>query len=147
MYIDRFISCYQTAAFHGSWQTKLSLPPHPPSAILLVSYSSISFSFFIISTVCAKLSWDLTKYVHGFKVQLKAFSFHLPCTPNLCSGLLCVLIALFKPFYWVLVTSPQCYTDKHIIPLMWIVNSLRVRTVSYFICGHPALYWRQLVNI
>lgn len=122
------------------------------SAILLVNCSSVSFSFFIIRPVDAEQARELTKSVHDCQGPAQSFLFHLPLLPTriLCSYGLCVLIALFfiKKNKKTLVTVSQCYMDKRIIPLMEIVNSLRVRTMPHVTSvTTQALYRRQPVNI
>ena len=74
------------------------------------------------------------------KVQLKASSFTSPYSQPESF----VLMASVSSWHFkkktkqktknkTLVTVSQCYMDKHIIPVMEIVNSLRVRTMPHVI--------------
>lgn len=86
------------------------------------------------------------------KVQLKASSFTSPYSQPESF----VLMASVSSWHFkkknqkkkTLVTVSQCYMDKHIIPVMEIVNSLRVRTMPHVISvTTQALHRRQPVNI
>ena len=67
----------------------------------------------------------------------QSFLFHFPSTASYL--FLSPLCSHSTFFYWVLVTISQCCTDKHVIPLMSIVNSLTVATMPHFICACPSL--------
>ena len=91
------------------------------------------------------------------KAQLKASSFTSPYSQPesfvLMASVFSLHFFLFKKQQQqqqqkTLVTVSQCYMDEHIIPLMEIVNSLRVRTMPHVISvTTQALHQRQPVNI
>ena len=90
------------------------------------------------------------------KAQLKASSFTSPYSQPesfvLMASVFSLHFFLFNKQHQqqqkTLVTVSQCYMDEHIIPLMEIVNSLRVRTMPHVISvTTQALHQRQPVNI